>query len=250
MLTEVGVSKFKTPEFWTLIFFLFVAGLGRMLLHYVGQYVLLQIWDVPVTKFKPKWYTCELIYFSETLDYFKIIALVIMGPMSNIMFFIALVTTAAVSYRLMGFFPNIASQFISAFGVMTFFDWLIVLIIDCITGRYEPSTEVGMEGIVGDAFKLYEVFDRKESNGLVGAFLTIFIYFFLSFLSGVIFYMYYLRIHLNGRLLDIFVRLTGKNDDFFVPHDLEVCKFQYFGEKKNISVYVSLRFECCVCGQW
>ncbi|KAL5249152.1 hypothetical protein ACHWQZ_G018108 [Mnemiopsis leidyi] len=222
MLTEVGVSKFRTPEFWTLIFFLFVAGLGRMLLHYVGQYVLLRIWDTPVTKFTPKWYTCELIYFSETLNYFKIIALVLMGPLTNIMFFIGLVTTAAVSYRLAGYFPNMASQFISAFGVMTFFDWFIVLIVDSITGRYEPSTEVGMEGIVGDAFKLYEIFDRKENNGLVGAFLTIFIYFFLSFLSGVIFYMYYLRIHLNGRLLDIFVRLTGKNEDFFVPHDLEI----------------------------
>ena len=168
MLTEVGVSKFRTPEFWTLIFFLFVAGLGRMLLHYVGQYILLQIWQIPVTKFTPKWYTCELIYFSETLNYYKIIALVFMGPFTNIMFFIALVTAASVSSHFVGYFPNIASQFISAFGVMTIFDWFIVLIIDCITGRYEPSTEVGMEGIVGDAFKLYEIFERKENNSDTG----------------------------------------------------------------------------------
>ena len=193
-----------------------------MILHYIGQYILLQVWDARVTLFQVKWYTCELIYFAETLSYFKIIALVLMGPFTNIMFFSLLVTGAALSYRIAGYFPNIASQFISAFGVMTFFDWFIVLVTDCASRRYTKSVEAGMEGIVGDAFKLYEVFDRKENNGLVGAFLTVFIYFFLSFLSGVIFYMYYLRIHLNGRLLDVFVRLTGKDEHFFVPHDVEV----------------------------
>ena len=160
-----------------------------------------------------------------------------MGPFTNIIFFSLLVTVAALSYRLAGYFPNIASQFISAFGAMTFFDWFIVMVTDCICGRYKKSVEVGMEGIVGDAFKLYEVFDRKENNGLVGAFLTVFIYFFISFLSGVIFYMYYLRIHLNGRLLDVFVRLTGKDEHFFVPHDVEVRSCQIFHINTLLTYY-------------
>ena len=53
---------------------------------------------------------------------------------------------------------------------------LTVLYID--TPSWQDSS-----GVIGDAFKLWEVFDRTENNGLVGVFLTIFVYLFLSFLS-------------------------------------------------------------------
>lgn len=35
-------------------------------------------------------------------------------------------------------------------------------------------------------------------------------------------YMYFLKLHMNGRMLDIFHRLHGSEDDFFVPYDLEL----------------------------
>ena len=35
-------------------------------------------------------------------------------------------------------------------------------------------------------------------------------------------YMYFLKLHMNGRMLDIYHRLHGSQDDFFVPFDLEI----------------------------
>lgn len=41
-------------------------------------------------------------------------------------------------------------------------------------------------------------------------------------LTATILYVYFLKIHNNGRLLDTYHRLHGEEDDFLVPYDLEV----------------------------
>ena len=36
------------------------------------------------------------------------------------------------------------------------------------------------------------------------------------------FYVYFLKFHMNGRLLDVYQRLNCNNSDFFVPYDMEI----------------------------
>jgi len=47
--------------------------------------------------------------------------------------------------------------------------------------------------------------------------ITAFIYLALLILDCFIYYMYLLFLHYDGRLIDIFTRVTGKKNEFFVP---------------------------------
>ena len=70
------------------------------------------------------------------------------------------------------------------------------------------------------------------------------------FVSSVVLYLYFLRVHNNGRLMDVYHRLHAREDEFFIPYDLEtsnvelsyVCKkAEQFrgeeGERRKTAVY-------------
>lgn len=44
----------------------------------------------------------------------------------------------------------------------------------------------------------------------------------VSIATALILHQYLLHAHMNGRMLDVWRRLNAREDDFFVPHDLEV----------------------------
>ena len=103
---------------------------------------------------------------------------------------------------------------------------------------------------IGDAYKLYWHFDRYEKNGIIGIFITVFLYIVTMFSAATILYMYFLRVHNSGRLLDVYHRLNGKEDQFFVPYDLEISleELTYIcrkaeqwrgeeGERRKVAVY-------------
>jgi len=66
----------------------------------------------------------------------------------------------------------------------------------------------------------------------VGVYITIFVYFALMVINGFIFYNYMIFVHMNGRILDLYKRLSGIPSDmtpilgsiksFFLPNDNEV----------------------------
>jgi hypothetical protein len=95
---------------------------------------------------------------------------------------------------------------------MTMADPLIVIVIDCICQDFDN----------GDYFKFYNYYYKKQSNGLVGIYLTIFTMFGLMTLNALIFYQYMIFVHMNGRILDLYKRLSGSMKSFFIPHDNEI----------------------------
>lgn len=70
-------------------------------------------------------------------------------------------------------------------------------------------------------------YDKVDGNGIIGAFVIMLIYFGVFILNAFIFYNYLVFIHMNGRLLDIYVRLSGTLKNLFIPHDNEVS-YVYF----------------------
>ena len=81
---------------------------------------------------------------------------------------------------------------------------------------------------IADAYKLYAHFLIVENSGLVGIPITIFVYLVEIILASSIFYVYFLKIHNNGRLLDTYHRLHGAEEDFLVPYDQEISAKVYF----------------------
>jgi len=46
--------------------------------------------------------------------------------------------------------------------------------------------------------------------------------FGLTVINAFIFYNYMIFVHMNGRILDLYMRLSGTMKSFFMPHDNEV----------------------------
>jgi len=91
-------------------------------------------------------------------------------------------------------------------------DFIIVFGIDYAIGNDEN----------GDMWKLYNYYLKRDGKGTVGIVLQAFIYMFLFFLNAILFYNYLIFIHMNGRVIDLYIRLNGDIDAFFVPKDEEV----------------------------
>lgn len=98
------------------------------------------------------------------------------------------------------------------YGIMTICDPFIVLIIDMIVQDWQN----------GDYFRFFNYYNKNTGSGLVGIYLTIFLMFGLTVLNSFIFYNYMIFVHMNGRILDLYKRLSGSMKAFFVPHDNEV----------------------------
>ncbi|XP_035825164.1 uncharacterized protein LOC101851493 [Aplysia californica] len=215
---ELGLSQWRSRDFWAMLILMIIVFWIRLYLHYIGQWLFLSAIDIPINEFTFLPHTVTLNYQATLLEAKQEIAVVVLGPMMNVLVFSFLVFFAWVVPKFMGVLPDMGSKFIMAYGILTFFDPLLICIVDSILGRYEDQA---IEPIA-DFAKLYWHFKKAQGEGLPGIFLPIFLYTFTSFFAVSILYMYFLRLHNNGRLLDVYWRLHGDEDQFFQPYDLEI----------------------------
>ncbi|CAB3994118.1 partial [Paramuricea clavata] len=246
-LSELGLSQWRSREFWAMILMLILTWFIRIYAHYGGQWIYLSAIFIPINKFEFLPYTTNLNYQTTLLQTRQEISLVVLGPFTNIIIFCLMVFMSWLMQRLFGRFPSILSRFVMAYGINTLLDPVWILIVDTALKRYRL---LGGDIPIGDAYKLYWHFDRYEKNGIIGIFITVFLYIVTVFSAATVLYMYFLRVHNSGRLLDVYHRLNGKEDEFFVPYDLEVSleELTYIsrkaeqwrgeeGERRKVAVY-------------
>lgn len=245
-LAELGLSQWRSREFWGMMLMLLIVFWLRIYLHYVGQWLFLSAIRIPINKFNFLPHTVELNYQPTLLRTREEIAVVVFGPLTNIIVFSLLVIFAWVCPKVFGLLPDIASKFVMAFGIITFLDPLLILIVDCGLQRYDDSAV----NPLADFAKLYWHFYRSQGSGLAGIFITLFLYTCTAFMASSILYMYFLRLHNDGRMLDVFWRLHGEESHFFLPYDLEtsnqeLCHVCHHaeqwrgeeGERRKVAVY-------------
>ncbi|XP_044033136.1 uncharacterized protein ofcc1 isoform X7 [Siniperca chuatsi] len=230
----------------------------RLYLHYCSQWLYLQAIAVPVNKFQFHTHTVDLVYQSSLLHTREELAMVVVGPLTlnAVTFLLVLIRWGC--QQIFGSLPSFTSMFIMAQGVWTVLDPLAVFAVDAVLGRlaYSPDTPVG------DAAKLYWHFYRADQSGAVGAIITLFLYAVLFLLSITILSIYLLRLrspmlkhslarfHNDGRMLDVFQRLTAKEGKYFLPQDLELSNQElsyivkkaeqwrgFNGERRKVAVY-------------
>ncbi|KAE8892390.1 hypothetical protein PF005_g12228 [Phytophthora fragariae] len=231
LLVDVGFSNWHTLEFWRLIAMLLFACWIRLYVHYMTQWLFLRGSRVPVYDFQPRWTTCIVKYTWQTVATHIEIGLLALGVLGNAMMFAFLSGAAALGQRYVGDLPAFGSNFVACAGIATVLDPFLVLIVDVLSHHYGCSqlsecavslTASGCTCVTGDWFKLYVRFQAQEGSGLVGIFIVLILYVALTCLSLVGLYIYLLYIHMNGRMLDVYRRVHGHEDSFFVPHDAEI----------------------------
>ncbi|CAK6951893.1 uncharacterized protein LOC128382338 [Scomber scombrus] len=218
----------------------------RLYLHYCSQWLYLQAIAVPVNKFQFHAHTVDLVYQSSLLHTREELVMVVVGPLTlnAVTFLLVLIRWGC--QQIFGSLPSFTSKFIMAQGVWTVLNPLAVFAVDAVLGRlaYSPDAPVG------DAAKLYWHFYRADQSGAAGVIITLFLYAVLLLLSITILSIYILRFHNDGRMLDVFQRLTAKEGTYFLPQDLELSNQElsyivkkaeqwrgFNGERRKVAVY-------------
>lgn len=156
----------------------------RMFGHYIGQFFACMMLDVPVTRFEAYIYKVRFEYAGFTLG--QEIAVVAGGTLMNTFSFIAMFTLAYIVKKGTGTWPRRYYQIICYYGIYTVLDPLLILFIDiCDYSSFATS----------DWCKFYSWYKRTEGSGIVGIYLTFFLYVSLIVINGWLFYFYMIYIH-------------------------------------------------------
>jgi hypothetical protein len=181
--------------------------------HYFGQFLACIFLGVPVTRFEAKIYKIRIEYAGFSLA--QEVGVIAGGTLLNSAAFILMITAAYVVKKATGTWPRRYYQIICYYGIYTVLDPLLILVIDICDYTTFADSDWG---------KFYTWYKETEGSGIVGIYLTFFLYVSLIVVNSTLFYFYMIWIHQNGRILDLYKRLQGKSTSFFVPGDQEVSK--------------------------
>ena len=134
------------------------------------------------------------------------------GPLSNTLVFGILFAIAAFIRGKFGKFPQYFYKVICWLGVFAILDPYIVFLVDIVTVNW----------VQGDMFKFYHHFEGVGDSGVVGAYISAFLTFVITIVTSFIWYRYMIGYYMNGRIIDLYRRLSGQYKAFFIPIDNEV----------------------------
>ncbi|XP_068787992.1 uncharacterized protein [Struthio camelus] len=246
VFSELGTTHWCSWDFWLVVSLVVLLWFVRLYVHYCSQWLFLQTISIPVTKFQFFPHTVELCYQNSLLQTSEELAMVVVGPLTLNTGLLLLVLIRWGCQQLFDSFPSFLSKFIMTMGLWTVLDPLAVFVVDSFLGRLANSVEKP----IADAAKLYWVFLRAEESGIPGALLTVMLYTILFIISSTVLYLYFLRLHSEGWLLDVLRRIHGEEAMFFIPLDLEISsqELSYImkkaeqwrgsnGERRMVAVY-------------
>ncbi|XP_023661544.1 uncharacterized protein ofcc1 isoform X2 [Paramormyrops kingsleyae] len=246
LLSELGLSRWRCADLLLVIPPLALISFARLYLHYCSQWLFLQAIAVPVSTFQFHLYTVDLVYQNSLLRTHEELVVVLVGPLTLNAATLLLVLIRWGCQLIFGSSPSFLSNFIMALGVWTVLDPLAVFAVDAVLGRLVYSSGRPL----ADAAKLAWHFHRTQQSHTAGVLITLFLYAVLLVCSITILYIYFLRLHNDGRLMDVFHRLHSQEGSFFVPQDLEVTNQElsyivkkaeqwrgFNGERRKVAVY-------------
>jgi len=216
---DLGWSRMGTLEFWSQVALLVICFWLRIYIHYFGQYHWIRTsWENKhaVYQFDVEATRCILRYQVEPLNAVMTEAMVmVVGVVSNQLAFLGLILATKAVLMLTGRMSDAIFRFLLAFGINTLLDPLLICLLDVAHANWAH----------GDYFKLfhvYEAVDRAEDLGYAAAFLTLALVALLMVVSLVLLLGYITRLHMDGRMLDVYHRLSADEGAIFVPNDLEL----------------------------
>ena len=231
LVDDLRLPNISSVEFWMQAVLLFITLYFRMFIHYTGQWMLLRALRVPVYAFRATGYNVLLKYVPGVLPFEYEMAVVIAGPLSVVLAMAMCVALCQLLMRLFRHIPESFSRFVAFLGAAAIADPLLVFLVDLIAGFHNCTEYSRCAGDIaastctcheGDAWKLPNRFDQDEGSPLAGIILTVFLYALLVMLGLFLEYYFLLRLHMDGRMLDVYRRLNAPDVSFLVPGDYEV----------------------------
>lgn len=228
---EYKVRRWASLEFWISFMILVGAFYVRIYTHYIGLYIYLKILGIQVYRFELMAYQILTKYPNGAMSVSGELGASVAGHIFNIALFIAQVVIMRMWKRLLGKAPDILSKWLLGFGVGVMLDGVFTFLIDVLLGNHSCASSVlcgaNYAGIdctcmYGDAFKLPEMYIAMEGTSVPGWLIIGSINLALLVLGAILLYNYLLVMHFDGRVWDLYKRLTALEQDMFMPDDLEL----------------------------
>lgn len=224
--------NYGTFDFYVSLFSYIFALWMRIYVHYLSQYLYILGVGTPLYDFHLGVLQISFKYSSTSISDSTEVAIVAIGMIGNIVMMLCLSCFGVMMYQLTDLMPDGFSKFFAAYGVVTVLDPYLITLVDLGYHNYACTrvseacstayTSGDCDCFYGDFVKLYTRMLRDEGSGITGAFITFVLFFSCSVLSLFLLYEYLVYIHRDGRILDLWRRITAPNEEFFVPDDLEV----------------------------
>jgi len=162
--------------------------------------------NAPVISVELEWYKIYITYSYWFIG--QEVAVVAFGTIGNSFVLCLMVLVCWLSQKFIYCFPVSFCKIIAWYGIATIFDFFLIAVIDFAVQDWN-----------GDLFKLYNYYSNggDGSSGFVGFFLTFIIHMGLLVLNLFVYYNYIVFVHNDGRLADIYMRISGKMRQFFIP---------------------------------
>ena len=213
---ELGFRNLKHIVLYLTLLVLLLTIYGGRFVHYTGQWLFLKAEGIPVTEFRAEWDRVVLEYPNQNTLYQEI-GIVLSGPTFSLLWFMFLVGVAYSFCKFVGRFPHALFRVIECYGISVVFDPFITLVECLVFGVRFGEWD-------GDTYRLYNYFEEREGNGVIGLMMTLFLYIGTIGVCMFFFYNYFLFVHMNGRLLDMYLRINSEEKAFFIPNDSEVSR--------------------------
>ena len=223
-------------EFFASVTTLLFSWWLRIYIHYLSQYLYLGAIGVPVYGFEMQPFQLRYKYMSSAMQQVYEIALICIGPAANIVVFLVMLLVGHLFTTIAGNLPDGLSTFMSAYGLMTLLDPVMVLLVDLFQGNYNCDsssaacaadyTATACTCFTGDWVKLYDRLNAEAGGGggITGVLITVIIYFSFAIVAALVYYVYLVRVHRNGRILDLWRRVHSLAQEFFIPDDFELSR--------------------------
>lgn len=215
MFADFGfkLHNIKYAQMWLMILVLLFGLWICRFTHYFGQWALFKMLDIEITRFKPEWITFTLSYASD-LQFESIIGLLFFGSVVSLVLF-GIMCLSVVLVRISGEFSTPGYRVISCYGLAIILDPLITVIEHSIRKYAEKD-------FIGDPFLLSNYFTSFNESDALGPIVTVLVYVVIMLFAILSFYGYLLYLHMDGRMLDNYTRLSAPDNHFYIPYDSEV----------------------------
>ena len=210
---DLGFQGMKMLETYLMILLLLIVFYARYWPHYFAQWVYIGAGKVPMID--PTYWTAYHVSVHFKPEYctaLYVVGYVYIGSLFNIFMFGVMGLSIAVlqSKYLFGTLPMIVYRIVLLYGICIIGDPVWIFLSDLI---------FQLANARGEAYYLSLYYLHHNRSLLPGLFLTLFIFAQVIALASIVVYQYSLRIHIHGRVWDIYRRLHASDEDLMIHED-------------------------------